>query len=104
MEFLPPVCSIATFESEEPVNDAAADGSEIVDVRGLDAVREPRQQVRCAITRADGSRETVQFLARLDTKLEVSYYRHGGIMNYVLRRRLARSLNRRSASQAAPAT
>jgi hypothetical protein len=30
VEFLPPVCSIATFESEDPVNDAAADGSEIV--------------------------------------------------------------------------
>ncbi len=37
------------------------------------------------IHRADGSTETVQALCRIDTDDEVEYYRHGGILQYVLR-------------------
>jgi len=37
----------------------------------------------------DGSRREVQVLLRIDTSIEVDYYRHGGIMPYVLRELLA---------------
>jgi aconitate hydratase len=67
----------------------ALDGSETVDVAGIAAMHAPRQLCRCTITRADGRRESIDLLARLDTNIEVQYFLHGGIMNYVLRRRLA---------------
>ena len=37
------------------------------------------------IHRPDGSTETVPVLCRVDTADEVEYYRHGGILHYVLR-------------------
>ncbi len=79
----------------------ALDGSEVIDVTGPEAARRPRQQVQCTITRRNGSKETIPLLARLDTPAEVQYYRNGGIMNYVLRRRLARGP--RQAQGVAPA-
>ena len=66
------------------------DGSEVFDIGGLGASLTPRQQLRCTITRRDGSRATVSLLARLDTAAELEYYRHGGILKYVLRQQLAR--------------
>src|SRR5688572_15764406 len=61
-------------------------GDEIIDMSGAPA---PRGQVECAITRADGSRERVELLSRLDTRRDVDYFRHGGLLHYVLRHRLS---------------
>jgi aconitate hydratase len=64
-------------------------GDELVDVLGIGAGMAPRSELECMITRADGSRERLRLLARLDTKREVDYYRHGGLLHYVLRYRLS---------------
>ena len=64
------------------------DGSEVIDVLGLDGEIRPRMNVECRITRTDGSRETVPLLCRLDTTFEVECYRNGGILHYVLRDKL----------------
>ncbi|MDA8230409.1 MAG: aconitate hydratase AcnA [Magnetospirillum sp.] len=61
------------------------DGTETFDILGLAGGIKPRQGVAVTITRADGSRETVTALCRIDTLDEVDYYRHGGILQYVLR-------------------
>ncbi len=61
------------------------DGSETFDIAGLSAGIKPRQDVQVKITRANGSSETVTALCRIDTLDEVDYYRHGGILQYVLR-------------------
>ena len=45
----------------------------------------PQQDVSMTITRADGSSEDVALMSRIDTLDEVDYYRHGGILHYVLR-------------------
>jgi aconitate hydratase len=45
----------------------------------------PSGTVRVAATREDGSAIEFDVLARLDTAVEVEYYRHGGILPYVLR-------------------
>ena len=37
------------------------------------------------ITRADGSKEEITLLCRIDTLDEVEYYKNGGILQYVLR-------------------
>jgi aconitate hydratase len=61
------------------------DGSETYSVLGLgDSIR-PRQQVTLQITRNDGKTEQVPLILRIDTPIEVDYYRHGGILPFVLR-------------------
>jgi len=61
------------------------DGTETLDIIGLAAGIKPRQDVTVTITRADGSHVTFSALCRIDTLDEVDYYRHGGILKYVLR-------------------
>jgi len=62
------------------------DGSEVISLTGIGDGITPRQDVACTITRADGSTEQISLLCRIDTVDEVEYYRHGGILQYVLRR------------------
>jgi aconitate hydratase len=61
------------------------DGSEIYGIRGLSNGVRPRQQVVLEIERKDGSKETVSLTLRIDTPIEVDYFRHGGILPFVLR-------------------
>jgi aconitate hydratase len=46
----------------------------------------PGQELNVTVTRADGGRQTFQARCRLDTPVEVEYYRNGGILHTVLRR------------------
>jgi aconitate hydratase len=61
------------------------DGSEVFDIEGLAEGLHPHQTIAVTITRKDGSREVISLLSRIDTLDEVEYYRHGGILNFVLR-------------------
>jgi aconitate hydratase len=65
-------------------------GDEVVDVVGLDDIR-PQQELTLVIRRADGARQEVRVKSRIDTAIEVDYYKHGGIMPYVLRELLAKA-------------
>jgi aconitate hydratase len=73
-------------------NDSAASlqlvGDETFDLLGLEDLR-PQQKVTLAIRRADGSLRTIELTLRIDTPIEVDYYRHGGILPFVLRQLLA---------------
>ncbi len=60
-------------------------GEETVSVSGIAGGITPRMDVECTITRPDGSTETIALLCRIDTADEVEYFRHGGILHYVLR-------------------
>jgi aconitate hydratase len=60
-------------------------GSETYSLRGLDNNIRPRQEVTLDIKRKDGTREKVPLILRIDTPIEVDYYRHGGILPFVLR-------------------
>ena len=66
-------------------------GDETFSILGVDSAMQPRQQLTLVITRADGSVEKVPVLSRIDTPIEVEYYRHGGILPYVLRDILAKA-------------
>ncbi len=48
----------------------------------------PQSEAQLVITRADGSKQTVVVKLRIDTPIEVDYYKHGGILPYVLRQLL----------------
>jgi aconitate hydratase len=61
------------------------DGTEILDITGVKDGIKPRMDVTLTIHRADGKTETVPLTCRIDTLDEVEYFRHGGILQYVLR-------------------
>jgi aconitate hydratase len=65
-------------------------GAEVVDIAGISGIAAPRGELECTITRADGSREKLRLLSRLDTAREVDYFRHGGLLHHVVRHRLTR--------------
>lgn len=59
-------------------------GDEQIDILGVETLK-PRQKMTMRIHRADGSTQDVPLICRVDTQEEVEYYRHGGILPYVLR-------------------
>ncbi|HEY8903413.1 MAG TPA: aconitase family protein, partial [Chthoniobacterales bacterium] len=61
------------------------DGTEVFDVLGLVEDVKPRQDLTLKITRKDGSSTEIPVTLRIDTPIEVDYYRHGGILPFVLR-------------------
>jgi aconitate hydratase len=61
------------------------DGSETFDLTGLDDDLKPNQEVTLTIHREDGAKKDVVLKSRIDTLDEVEYYKHGGILHYVLR-------------------
>ena len=65
------------------------DGSETFDIPGIADGLEPRCELVCRIHRANGSVAEAALRCRIDTDTELAYYRHGGILQYVLRGLLA---------------
>ena len=65
------------------------DGTETYDIEGLDAGIKPQQDLILKITRKDGSADLIPVRCRIDTPIEIDYYRHGGILPYVLRQLVA---------------
>jgi aconitate hydratase len=63
-------------------------GTEVFDVLGLSDNIAPRQDVTLRITRKDGAVVDQTVRLRIDTPIEVDYYRHGGILPFVLRQLL----------------
>jgi aconitate hydratase len=57
-------------------------------VTGIEAGIKPLQDVTLVIHRASGAIEEIPITLRIDTPIEVDYYRHGGILPYVLRQLL----------------
>ena len=78
------------FKEGQSATTFRLDGSETFDVTGLSnkEVR-PMQDVMLSIVRADGSREEVPVTLRIDTPIELEYYKGGGILPYVLRQLVA---------------
>lgn len=65
------------------------DGSETIDIVPDPQLR-PQSEATMVVTRADGRRQEVKLKLRIDTAIEVDYYRHGGILPFVLRQLLSR--------------
>jgi aconitate hydratase len=67
------------------------DGTEMFSVFGLNDAIKPRQDLTLEIKRASGQTERVPVTLRIDTPIEVDYYRHGGILPFVLRQLVAKA-------------
>jgi len=76
------------FKPGENATTLGIDGSETFSLAGLGEDLQTRQELTLEITRADGSVHTTTVIARVDTAIEIAYYRHGGILPYVLRQLL----------------
>ncbi|MCX7126126.1 MAG: aconitate hydratase AcnA [Gammaproteobacteria bacterium] len=61
------------------------DGSEIINIDGVENNLKPGKKLQLQITRTDGKSENIDVLCRIDTINELNYYLHGGILQYVLR-------------------
>jgi aconitate hydratase len=66
------------------------DGSELFSITGLSDAIEPGMTLTLKIERADGKSDSVPVGLRIDTPIEIDYYRHGGILQFVLRQLLAK--------------
>ena len=64
-------------------------GTETFDLIGIEKDITPGMMLPLTIHRADVSTDTVELKCRIDTLDEVDYYRHGGILQYVLRSMMA---------------
>jgi aconitate hydratase len=77
-----------TFQDGQTRRSLRLDGSETIDLRGIARGITPRMDVACTIHRADGRTDEITLLCRIDTLDEVDYFRHGGILHFVLRQLL----------------
>jgi aconitate hydratase len=64
-------------------------GDETFDLKDLEGEIRPQQEATLVINRADGTSQEIKLLLRIDTPIEVDYYKHGGILPFVLRQLLA---------------
>jgi aconitate hydratase len=64
-------------------------GDEQVTIRGLHGEMKPRQRMLAEIVASDGGLKRVPLMCRIDTLEELEYFRHGGILQFVLRELLA---------------
>ncbi|WP_280954667.1 aconitate hydratase AcnA [Paludibacterium denitrificans] len=77
------------FKGNDSWETLGISGQETFDILGVEGELEPQQDFTLRITHADGSQRDVPVLSRIDTAIEVDYYRHGGILPFVLRQLLA---------------
>ena len=76
------------FKGSDSWQSLGINGDETFDIEVPDELK-PQQDITLVIRRADGSVRKVKLLSRIDTAIEVDYYKHGGILPYVLRDLLA---------------
>jgi aconitate hydratase len=76
------------FKDGVSVQTLNLDGSELFDLVGIGEDLKPRQDATLVIHRSNGTQTTIPLTVRIDTSIEVDYYRHGGILPYVLRQLL----------------
>jgi aconitate hydratase len=76
------------FKPGENAESLGLTGKERVTIRGISGTLTPRQDVTIEVERPDGTTTSFVATARLDTPVEINYYRNGGILQTVLRKML----------------
>jgi aconitate hydratase len=66
-------------------------GLETFDIPALDDTIKPAQRLTITATAADGTSKTFDVLCRLDSQIEIDYYRNKGILQYMLRQFLTKN-------------
>lgn len=73
------------FKGGDSVASLNLTGDETFDLVGINDNLRPQQDVTLTITRKDGNKQNVALLLRIDTPIEVDYYKNGGILPFVLK-------------------
>jgi aconitate hydratase len=76
------------FQAGQNAESVGLTGREALTIAGLGGALRPRQEMRVEVVRADGTSGSFPVTARLDTPVEINYYRNGGILQTVLRKML----------------
>jgi hypothetical protein len=77
------------FQGDTSAQTLGLDGTEEYELLGIEVAPTPRQRVTLVVHRRDGREDEVPLTLRIDTPIEVDYYKHGGILPFVLRQLLA---------------
>jgi aconitate hydratase len=80
-----PLC----FEEGTSWQSLGLKGDEQVTIRGLHGEIKPRQRMFAEVIASDGGLKRIPLLCRIDTVDELDYFKHGGILQYVLRQLLS---------------
>ncbi len=73
------------FQAGQTWRSLGLNGSEVIDIPGLEHGLKPRQTLTIRIAHGDGRHQEVPVMLRIDTLDEIEYFRNGGILHYVLR-------------------
>jgi aconitate hydratase len=73
------------FKDGENAQSLNLDGSEMINITGVADKLEPGQTVKLEIVTESGEQRETELLLRIDAAIEVEYFRHGGILDYVIR-------------------
>jgi aconitate hydratase len=82
---------------DDSVQSLGITGSETYDLKGIEGEITPQQQATLVIHHENGQTREVPVLLRIDTPIEVDYYKHGGILPFVLRQLLSAEATRMAA-------
>jgi aconitate hydratase len=78
------------FTGADSAQSLGIKGDETVDILGVSGIQ-PQQDLKLQITQSDGRKVEITVKCRIDTAIEVDYYRHGGILPFVLRELMSRA-------------
>jgi aconitate hydratase len=76
------------FKAGDGADTLGIKGDETFDITGIDKI-EPQMEYTLTIHRKDGTTATTKVVSRIDTPIEVDYYKQGGILPFVLAQLLA---------------
>jgi aconitate hydratase len=76
------------FKAGQNAESLGLTGKERITIRGISGTLTPRQDVTVEVERSDGAKSSFATTMRIDTPVEISYYRNGGILQTVLRKML----------------
>lgn len=72
------------FKESDNRKNLNLNGKETIDIFGINAKIEARQEIKCVINYENGNKREIQLICGLDTGNEIQYYKRGGILQYVL--------------------
>jgi aconitate hydratase len=78
------------FLGNDSVTSLGLVGDETISISGLDDIH-PQQELTLSISYPNGSKKEIKVKSRIDTAIEVDYYKHGGILPYVLRELISKA-------------
>ncbi|HMT02664.1 MAG TPA: aconitate hydratase, partial [Burkholderiales bacterium] len=73
------------FKNNDSAESLNLSGIETYDIIGINNDIKPQQDLTLVITYPNGEKKQINVLCRIDTPIEVAYFKHGGILPYVLR-------------------